>query len=300
MNNLTEILRKEFQNRKDVTMVENIPMSEHTSFKTGGTAAVGIFPENVDGLKAVLEIIGDTKYCVLGNGSNVIFPEKGYDGAVVFTEKMKKTEFYGNSVYVQCGAGITGLAASAQKHSLSGLEFAYGIPGTVGGAVFMNAGAYDGEISMVLESSEYLEKNGRIGTLNADKHEFSYRHSIYCDCDRIILSCKLRLENADPIAIKSKMDENMAKRIDKQPLDYPSAGSVFKRPANAFAGKLISDCGLKGYTIGGARVSEKHAGFIINGGGATSDDILKLIEHVRNEVVHQFGIELECEVRYIC
>ena len=296
MNNVIELLKKEI----NVTAVENISMSEHTSFKTGGIARLGIFPENAEALRSVMNIIGDTKYCVLGNGSNVIFPDEGYNGIVVFTGNMKKIEISDNIIDVQCGAGITGLASLAYKNSLSGLEFAYGIPGTVGGAVFMNAGAYDGEISQVLDSSTYLDVDGTIGVMSAEEHEFSYRHSAYCECDRIILSCKLVLKKGDSAEIKSKMDENMAKRIDKQPLDYPSAGSVFKRPPNAFAGKLISDCGLKGYSIGGARVSEKHAGFIINGGGATSGDILALIEHVKNEVAKQFGIELECEVRYIC
>ena len=297
MNNVTELLKKEF----NTTAVESVPMSKHTSFKTGGNARLGIFPKSVEEFVSAMRIIGDAKHCVLGNGSNVIFPDDGYDGIVVFTGNMKKTEISdGCTITAECGAGITALSSLALKNSLSGLEFAYGIPGTVGGAVFMNAGAYDGEISQILESSMYLSPDGTIGVMSAEEHEFAYRHSIYCDCDKIILSCKLKLEKGDPSEIKAKMNENMAKRIDKQPLDYPSAGSVFKRPPNAFAGKLISDCGLKGYSIGGARVSEKHAGFIINGGDATSDDILALIEYVKNEVIKQFGIELECEVRYIC
>lgn len=296
MNNVIELLKKE----SNVTAVENIPMSEHTSFKTGGNAVLGVFPSDIDALCRVINIIGDTKHCVIGNGSNVIFPDEGYNGIVVFTGGMKKAEVKDDVIEVQCGAGLTSLASLACKNSLGGLEFAYGIPGTVGGAVFMNAGAYEGDISQVLESSMYLDTDGNIGAMSAEEHNFSYRHSVYCDCDKIILSCRLALKKADPEAIKAKMDENMAKRIDKQPLDYPNAGSIFKRPPNAFAGKLVSDCGLKGYTIGGARVSEKHAGFIINGGGATSGDILSLIEYVKNEVVKQFGIELECEVRYIC
>lgn len=300
MNNTVELLKREFKNNQNVIVSENVPMNKYTTFKTGGIAAGAVFPTDTESMRRTLEILNGTKYSVLGNGSNVIFTDGKYDGVVVFTLNMKDTRVDGNMLEVQCGAGITRASVVAQKHSLGGLEFAYGIPGTAGGAVYMNAGAYDGEISQVLYDSTFITKDGNVGILSAEQHEFSYRHSAYVNSDKIILSCRFCLTESDADAVKAKMDENMSKRIEKQPLEYPSAGSVFKRPENAFAGKLISDCGLKGYAIGGAQVSPKHAGFIINTGNATSNDILKLIEYVRNEVIRQFGIELECEVRYIC
>lgn len=299
MENLIRVLQKEFQSGGAV-IKENISMSEYTSFKTGGTAAVGVFPENELAAARAVRIMQDKKYVVLGNGSNVIFPDNGYNGAVLFTTSMKCVEVQDNIITAQCGAGITGIAATAFKCSLSGLEFAYGIPGTAGGAVYMNAGAYDGEMSQVVQSSTCILPDGTLKTVVGEEHEFSYRRSVYTDGNKVITGCKMFLKSGDTAAIKAKMDENMFKRRDKQPLEYPSAGSVFKRPPGTFAGKLISDCGLKGYTVGGAQVSEKHAGFIINAGGAKSDDILRLIEHIKSEVLRQFGVQLECEVRYIC
>jgi len=298
LNNLTEILQKEFQYSGIIK--ENILMSDYTSFKTGGPCRIGVFPKTVEDMAKVIQILGDSKYCVLGNGSNVLFPQNGYDGSVVFTTAMKNVEVRDDVITALCGAGITGIAGTAYKNSLSGLEFAYGIPGTLGGAVYMNAGAYDGEMAQVVETSTYVAKDGTVHTIAKEEHDFSYRHSAYVDSDRIIVECSMRLKQGDAREIKAKMDENMFKRRDKQPLEYPSAGSIFKRPPNNFAGKLISDCGLKGYAIGGAQVSEKHAGFIINTGNATTDDILKLIEYVKNEVYKNFSVELECEVRYIC
>ena len=298
MDRLTGFLQKEFQGKGIIK--ENILMSDYTSFRTGGPCKMGVFPNTVEDMARAVQIIGETKYCVLGNGSNVLFPHKGYDGIVIFTTALKNVAVRDNIITAACGAGITGIAGTAYKNSLGGLEFAYGIPGTLGGAVYMNAGAYGGEMSQVVESSTYVAKDGTVHTVNRDEHDFSYRHSVYMDSDRIIVECSMRLIRGNSCEIKAKMDENIFKRRDKQPLEYPSAGSIFKRPPDNFAGKLISDCGLKGFTIGGAQVSEKHAGFIINVGGATTDDILRLIEHIKNEVYKSFAVELECEVRYIC
>ena len=299
MKNIIRILQKEFENG-GAQIKEGILMSDYTTFKTGGPAAVGVFPQSEAAAAKAVRILADAKHCVLGNGSNVLFPDKGYDGAVIITSQMKDVTLDGELVCAQCGASLTKTAALAMKNSLSGLEFAYGIPGSIGGAVYMNAGAYGGEMSQVVVESRYIDSDGKSGVLTQDEHDFSYRHSAYTDTDRIIVGCKMRLSRGSMDEIKAKTDENIFKRRDKQPLEYPSAGSVFKRPTGNFAGKLISDCGLKGYTVGGAQVSQKHAGFIINIGGATSDDILRLIEHIKSEVVRQFGVELECEVRYIC
>ncbi len=299
MNNTVQLLQKEFQNG-DAIIKENISMKGFTTFKTGGNARVAVFPQSIEAMAKTVRLLKGTKYCVLGNGSNVIFSDDGYDGTVVFTTAMKAVAVKDGVITAQCGAGLTGVSALALKNGLSGLEFAYGIPGSVGGAVFMNAGAYDGEMAQIVVKSTYIDKDGNVGQKLAQEHEFAYRHSSYMDSSDIIVECQMNLVPADPAQIKAKMDENMSKRRDKQPLEYPSAGSTFKRPEGYFAGKLISDCGLKGYTVGGAQVSEKHAGFIINIGDATSSDILKLIDHIKNEVFRQFGVELECEVRYIC
>lgn len=299
MNNTIISLKKEFKNGGAV-IKENISMREYTSFMTGGNAKVGVFPQTPEALAKAVKILSQSKYCVLGNGSNVLFPDKGYDGAVLFTTAMKKVEVKDNFITAQCGAGITGVAATALKNSLSGLEFAYGIPGSIGGAVFMNAGAYGGEMSQIVQSSICVNPDGTICEIKGSEHGFAYRHSAYMDWDKIIVECTMVLEKGDYNAIKLQMDNNMSSRRAKQPLEYPNSGSTFKRPPDNFAGKLITDCGLKGYTIGGARVSEKHAGFIINIGNATSDDVLRLIEHIKNQVKKQFNVELECEVRYIC
>lgn len=299
MNSIIRILQKEFENGGAVVK-ENLLMSEYTTFKVGGPAALGVFPTSEEEVAKTIRILKGTKHCVIGNGSNVLFPDKGYDGTVIFTSCMKDVTVEGECISAQCGAPLTKAAVSALKNSLSGLEFAYGIPGSVGGAVYMNAGAYDGEMAQVITESRYVDIDGNVGVLDKNGHNFSYRHTAYTDTDKVIVGCKMKLCRGNSNEIKAKMDENMTKRRDKQPLEYPSAGSVFKRPTGNFAGKLISDCGLKGYTVGGARVSEKHAGFIVNIGGATCDDVLRLIDHIKTEVLRQFGVELECEVRYIC
>lgn len=238
-------------------------------------------------------------YIVLGNGSNVVFSSAGYDGTVILTTAL--TELTGTENGFICGAGLSLSAAAmrAAERGLCGMEFAYGIPGTVGGAVYMNAGAYGGEIKDVLKSVTCTDKNGKIYVLSREEAALSYRHSVFMERSLYILSAEFAMEKGDPDEIRTKMAENMARRRDKQPLEYPSCGSTFKRPEGYFAGALIEQCGLKGASVGGAQVSEKHAGFVINRGGATGDDVIALIHHVKQTVFEQTGVLLETEVKII-
>ncbi len=278
------------------------PMSRHTTFRIGGSAAFYLIPHTSEELSLVLrstEAVG-CKTFILGNGSNVIFPDEGYDGAVISTEAFNKIEVTDNCIRCGAGAFLTLAAKAAKDHSLTGLEFAHGIPGSVGGAVYMNAGAYGGEIKDVLIESTYVTSDG-VFTLTADEHRFGYRESVYKETaaigeKRIITEAVFRLQKGDKTAISETMADFMNRRVTKQPLEYPSAGSVFKRYPGRFTGQMIEEAGLKGYTIGGAQVSEKHAGFIINIGGATANDVKKLVEYIKEVILRQFGCELECEI----
>lgn len=283
-------------------------LSKHSSFKTGGPAKCAIFPKNTDELSKALTyaIESGEKYRIVGNCSNILFDDKGFDGILIFTKGISDTIYIRkkNSILIkaECGKSLTELASEAgKKHALCGLEFAYGIPGSIGGAVYMNAGAYGGQMSDVVIESEYFDTTDRkVKVLSKDDHDFGYRHSAFEDnTNYVILSTLIELKEGDPEAILALMTKNMSARKEKQPLEYPNAGSTFKRPEGYFAGKLIEDCGLKGYTVGGAQVSEKHAGFVINRGGATSEDILKLIEHIKNTVLEKFGVSLETEIIHI-
>lgn len=237
---------------------------------------------------------------VLGKGSNLLVSDRGIKGAVIYTGKQCGISLTDeNTVRAQSGASLAQLCTFALENSLSGLEFAYGIPGTVGGAVFMNAGAYGGEMKDVLLNSEYVSTDGTSGELDNEAMELSYRHSAYENSNLVITAASVRLAPADRNEIKSTMNDILARRKEKQPLEYPSAGSTFKRPEGNFAGALIEQCGLKGVSVGGAQVSEKHAGFIINRGGATAADILSLIKHVQARVKAQTGVSLETEIRLI-
>ena len=282
---------------------ENEPMNAHTTFRIGGAASVFAVPDTEDKLRLAVDAcrIAETPYIVLGRGSNVLFDDSGYKGAVISTEKLSAMTVSGNDITCGCGASFTQIAVIARDNSLTGLEFAYGIPGAVGGAVFMNAGAYGGEVSQVLLESTYYDPNGgKVHTINNTEHHYGYRESIYRDQpERVILSARFGLVSADKNEIKQKMDGYMESRKAKQPLEYPSAGSVFKRCQGHFTGQMIEELGLKGYTVGGAQVSEKHAGFIINRGGATSADVLKLIDIIKEKVRDGYGLELQCEVIYI-
>ena len=290
-------------------VLESEPLSKHSSFKIGGGARYAIFPKSKDELISAIETVtrNNAKLAIVGNGSNLLFDDDGFDGAIIFTKNMSSTEYVhsasGTFIRAECGKSLTELASeTGKKHSLTGLEFAYGIPGTLGGAVYMNAGAYGGQMSDVVIETEYFDPStNEIKVVSKEEHDFSYRHSIFEDHpEYVILSTLLELKEGNAEDIFAAMSKNINARKEKQPLEYPNAGSTFKRPGgNLFAGKLIEDSGLKGYTVGGAQVSEKHAGFIINRGGATCRDVLAVIEHTKNTVLEKFGVELECEVIYI-
>ncbi len=284
-------------------VIENADLSQFTSFRTGGKASLMLFPHTVDSLLKILSKCRESsaKCFILGNGSNIIAPDEGYDGVIIrFDRDFASMEMTDEStVFCQAGASLKSLCLFALEHSLSGLEFAFGIPGSLGGAVFMNAGAYGGEMKDVLFRVTHIDTDLNTGYFEEDGLDLGYRHSVYSDNGYIITGAYLRMKKEDPEIIRQKMDENMQKRRDKQPLEYPSAGSTFKRPDGYFAGALIEQSGLKGKTIGGAQVSEKHAGFIINKNNATSGDILELIDYVKDTVYKDSGVMLEPEVRIL-
>lgn len=287
----------------DVPCRELVSMSSYTTMQVGGVASLVAFVRSAEELiTAVREAKNmQVRFAILGNGSNVIFSDEGFDGLVIITSGMKSHSIDGNIIKADCGASLTRLSAEAQKAGLSGLEFAYGIPGTLGGGVFMNAGAYGGSMSDVVVSSICLDtQNDTIRKIDLDEHEFAYRHSIYTKNPHlVILAAMLKLDPGNPAEIAAQMNEHIRSRKEKQPLEFPSAGSVFKRPVGYYAGELIEKSGLKGYRIGGAEVSQKHAGFIVNRGGATASDVLHLVEHIKNTVYRNYEIELDSEIRYI-
>lgn len=278
------------------------PMRDHTSFKIGGDAEVFITVKTISELKSVLSLCREynVPYLLIGNGSNLLVSDEGIKGAVIRLEgDFKKIEVDGDYITAGAGASLTKLCLDALKNSLTGLEFGYGIPGSVGGAAYMNAGAYGGEMKDVIVSCTHLDPNLNVGTFTLDELDLSYRHSVYMKDKYVILSVKVKLQKGDSTAIKAHMDLFMQKRMDKQPLDLPSAGSVFKRPEGAFAAALIEESGLKGKSVGGAQVSEKHSGFIVNKGNATCKDVLDLVEIVKKDVKEKTGFDLEREIIYI-
>lgn len=285
----------------------NEPLKKHTTFRIGGAADLLVTPQSEEQLIKLFKYIKENciRYVIIGNGSNLLFSDEGYRGIVVkIGSELSSIEAIPceNGMIINAGAGtlLSKLALFACENSLTGLEFASGIPGNVGGAVLMNAGAYDGEISQVLVRSTYLDcENLSVCTKNFDEHDFSYRHSSYENDGYLILSASFLLKKGNKEDILSKMKDLNNRRITKQPLEFPSAGSTFKRPVGLFAGKLIEDANLKGYTVGGAKVSEKHCGFVINTGNATCEDVLGVIKYVQNTVFAKFGVELETEVKII-
>ncbi len=276
-------------------------MAQHTTFKTGGPADLFLLPHTAQEVAEAIRILRmyQIPYMVIGNGSNLLVCDGGIRGAVIQLSAMQQVEIQEDMLSVQCGALLSTAAAQAAQASLTGLEFAAGIPGTFGGAVVMNAGAYGGEMKDVLCSVEVLTEELEILTLPVEVLELSYRHSIIPEKQYIVLGGTLRLQMGQQDTIYAKMAELAQQRREKQPLQYPSAGSTFKRPEGYFAGKLISDAGLKGKTIGDAQVSEKHAGFIVNMGHATAKDILDLIAYCQTEVEKQFGVRLETEIKIV-
>lgn len=281
---------------------KNAPLCDHSTFKVGGCADYLVMPESETAFCALIDYLNEEKikYEVIGNGSNVLFSDEGYRGVIVLTTKLKRIKLIRNTIHAECGVSLTHLAVYAQKNGLTGLEFLYGIPGSVGGGVFMNAGAYGGEIKDSLVKSVYFDTKlmKRCELYNAG-HRFAYRSSIFCEGQNVILSAVFELKKGDPDEIQEKMNGYMNARKEKQPLEYPSAGSTFKRYPGYYTAQLIDDAGLKGYTVGGAQVSEKHAGFVINRGGATSSDIKQLICDIKKAIFDRHGINIEEEIRYI-
>ena len=274
-------------------------LSSHTTFRIGGDASLFVSPADEDQLIGVISYLekNGIRYFLLGKGSNVLFDDAGYDGAVVSTSKLDKISVCGNEITAQCGASFTYLASVAAGNSLSGLEYAYGIPGSVGGAVFMNAGAYGSETAAVLKSSRYLDiSDCTVKTLPLEEHLFGYRDSVFRHRRFIHLSSVFALQAGDKAQIRAYMNELMQRRRDKQPLEYPSAGSVFKRYPGRYTAQMIDEAGLRGLSVGGAQVSEKHAGFIVNKGNATSSDVIALVGKVREAIRDKYGIEIECEI----
>ena len=280
----------------------NEPMKNHTTFKVGGPADLFVMPESVDELKQIIEAAknaGISTY-VVGNGSNLLVGDLGYRGMIVQIYKnMNQVSCEGNEITAQAGALLSTIARLALDQELGGFEFASGIPGTLGGAVAMNAGAYGGEMKQVLKSATVLTRDGEVKVLSNEELKLGYRKSIIIDEDYIVLEAVIALAKADPEEITGKMNEYALARRTKQPLEYPSAGSTFKRPEGYFAGKLIQDSGLRGFSYGGAQVSEKHCGFVINKGNATAQDIVTLMKMVNDKVVETFQVPLEPEVKMI-
>lgn len=281
---------------------ENYSLKNSISFRVDSIAALALFPDNSEKFVLAVKILKNNgiRAEIVGNGSNLFFANEYFDGAVIFTKNMKNVSVEGNTIRAESGTLITSLAVLAAKESLCGLEFAYGIPASVGGAVYMNAGAYGGAVSDVLfESVCYDIERDKILKMTLSDHGFDYRKSIYMSGGLVCLEATFSLLLGNREAIEEKMRENMRSRKEKQPLELPSAGSYFKRPEGLFAAKLIDDCGLKGFSVGDAEVSKKHAGFIVNKGKATARDILALEEEVRHRVFDRFGVTLEREVRVI-
>lgn len=281
---------------------EDTLLSGCTSFKIGGKADVFALPDSVEKLSAVLSVCknNNVDVLVLGKGSNLLVCDNGFRGVVISTAKLDKIELIDDTtIYCQSGATLSKLCRFALDNSLTGLEFTFGIPGSAGGAAYMNAGAYGGEMKDVLYKCDHIDSDGISGSFSGSELDLSYRHSAYSKSDKVITALYLKLKKGNKDEIKAKMDELMGKRRDKQPLEYPSAGSTFKRPEGYFAGALVEECGLKGFTVGGAQVSEKHAGFVVNTGGATASDVMGVIDHCRKTVFEKKGVMLEPEVEII-
>ncbi|MDD6797089.1 MAG: UDP-N-acetylmuramate dehydrogenase [Clostridia bacterium] len=279
------------------------PMKLHTTFRIGGNADYFVKPESIEEIKALTECAKrhGIAYYVLGNGSNMLISDEGYRGMIIrLGEEFSDITMQDNDmISVQAGAKLSRIGNEAAAKGLTGFEFASGIPGTVGGAVVMNAGAYGGEIKDIIVSATVLTQEGNVVTLSNDELELGYRTSIIQKKGYIVLLAVFKLEKGDEAQIRSRMKELAEKRREKQPLEYPSAGSTFKRPEGFFAGKLIADAGLKGFKVGGAQVSEKHAGFVINTGSATACDVIELTDEVKRKIKQIYGVELELEVKKI-
>ncbi len=291
----------EYVKNKGISYIENEPMALHTTFKIGGPARLAVFPKNENEISDVIKICKEenVRYMVVGNGSNLLVADEGIDAVVILLGKefgeVKLID--DTTIFAEAGAPLMKVCRFALENGLSGLEFAYGIPGSCGGGAFMNAGAYGGELGDVMFRCDHIDKDGNKGSLEGDDLKLAYRHSAYYENGCVITGAYFKMQKADKEEIKAKMNDYMSRRRDKQPLEYPSAGSTFKRPEGNFAGALIEQCGLKGTSVGGAEISTKHAGFVINKGGATCKDVLDLCKKVADTVKAEKGIDLEMEVR---
>lgn len=301
---MIEKILKDISDKYSCTYVRDCDMKPYTTFKIGGRADYAAFvsePSALVELCMALDKEG-VRYLVVGNGSNLLFPDEGYAGVVILTVHMKNIEVRGNNIFAQSGASLIKVSCAACEASLSGLEFAYGIPASVGGAIYMNAGAYGSEISYIVKSVRCYDREKKEVVVFDNKGcNFSYRNSIFESSENryIILDCEFELEKGEKMNIRALMDDYMSRRREKQPLEYPSAGSAFKRAPGYFTAKLIDEAGLKGYSIGGAKVSEKHAGFIINTGLASASDVKNLMEHIKSTVKEKFDVDIESEIRII-
>ncbi len=278
------------------------PMSRHTTFRIGGPADYFLIPDTWEEIRAILKICDaqGIPFFILGNGSNLLVSDRGFSGAVIqLYRNMGELRVEGTRITASCGALLSAISAAARNASLTGLEFAGGIPGTLGGAVVMNAGAYGGEMKDVLTRVKVMTREGEILDLPACDLEMGYRTSIIKKAGYLVLEAEMELKEGDPEEIRRVMKDLMEQRSSKQPLEYPSAGSTFKRPEGYFAGKLIMDCGLRGHRVGGAQVSEKHCGFVINTGDATAEDVRRLMEYVSERVQKEFGVSLEPEIKFL-
>ena len=294
---------KEFALEHGIKILEHEDLSRHTSFKIGGPAEIFAKPSGTEEVCKIVNYCRENEIPLLplGKGSNVLVSDNGINGVVMyFGNDLGKIKLIDEeTVYCEAGTGLAALCNFALDNELSGLEFAYGIPGSVGGAVFMNAGAYGGEIKDIILYADHVDKNGKTGRFTGEELDMSYRHSAYSAKEYFITGAAFKLTKGNKAEIKAKMDELLGRRFDKQPMDKPSAGSTFKRPEGAFASALIDQCGLKGYRVGGAEVSTKHAGFVVNIGGGTCSDVLQLIKDVQEKVESETGYHLEPEVEIL-
>ena len=276
------------------------PMKKHTTFRVGGNADYFVMPQSAEEVKNIVALCkeADMPYYILGNGSNLLVGDKGYRGVIIqIYKEMNHIRIDGDKVIAQAGALLSRVGTATLEAELTGFEFAAGIPGTVGGAVFMNAGAYGGEMKDIIANATVLTQDGDIVTINKEDLELGYRTSVIAQKGYVVLEAEYQLQKGDKEAIRARMDELKVQRVTKQPLEYPSAGSTFKRPEGYFAGKLIQDAGLRGFQVGGAQVSEKHCGFVINKDQATAADIQELMRQVSDKVMQEFGVKLEPEVK---
>ena len=294
---------KQFALEHGIKFLEHEPLSKHTSFKIGGLAEIFAKPSSTEEVCKIINFCNENEIPLLplGKGSNVLVSDEGIGGVVMyFGSDFSKIKLLDDeTIYCEAGTSLAALCNFALENELTGLEFAYGIPGSVGGAVFMNAGAYGGEIKDVIVFAEHVDKNGNTGKFTGDELDMSYRHSAYSAKEFFITAAAFKLQKGDKAEIKAKMDDLLGRRFDKQPMDKPSAGSTFKRPEGAFASALIDQCGLKGYRVGGVEVSTKHAGFVVNIGGGTCSDVLQLIKDVQEKVMADTGFFLEPEVEIL-